>query len=86
MSPRAAWLGYVAVGIAADLWRDTKKDGSTLCQAARDTFHVAHPLGRTAFFVAWGAFAAWFPGHILKDPIDREIAEIEADFARLAGK
>lgn len=68
MSPRAAWFGYVASGIAVDLWRTRKHDGSTLCQATRDTFHTSCPRGRAAFLVAWVAFCAWFPGHILNQP------------------
>jgi len=86
MSPRAAWVGYVACGIAADLWRASKHDRSTLCQATRDTFHTTHPLGRAAFLIAWGALSVWLPGHIFTNPADREQAEIDADFQRLRDK
>jgi hypothetical protein len=72
MSPRAAWIGYVASGVVVDLWRTHKCDGSTLCQATRDSFHTSSPVGRAAFLIAWAAFCAWFPGHILHQPVNRK--------------
>lgn len=68
MRARSAWFAYILAGAAADLICDRKGDGSTLSQATRDTFHTDHPIGRFAFAVAFGAFVAWFPHHILDQP------------------
>ncbi len=56
------WGGVLAVGLAYEF------RGSPLSPVVRHVFHTDTRLGRVAFTLAWGTFAAWFAHHILDTP------------------
>jgi hypothetical protein len=61
------WLGLAAVGVVYEARAVMGHPDLTLTDATRDTFRTHTRLGRLAFTVAWGAFAAWFHHHIMRE-------------------
>lgn len=41
------------------------RDGDTLSETTRRVFRVRTRAGKVAFGTTWGAFSAWYLGHIL---------------------
>ncbi len=61
------WLGLAAVGVVYEARALAGHPDRTLSDATRDVFRTDTKVGRLAFTCAWGAFAAWFAHHILKE-------------------
>lgn len=61
------WLGLAAAGVAYEVRAIRGHPDLTLTDATRDAFRTDTRVGRVTFTVAWGAFAAWFAHHILRE-------------------
>lgn len=61
------WCGLAAAGVAYEVRALRGRPDHTLTDATRDVFGTHTKAGRFAFTVAWGAFAAWFAHHILRE-------------------
>ena len=63
-APSAIWGAAIGIAVAADLYADSKHNGSTLSECTRALFHTDTLAGQIAFGAFWGGFAAWVLPHI----------------------
>lgn len=68
MNARTLWATVLGTAAVLDIACDRRKDGSTLSNVTRQTFHTDTNVGRVAFVGAWLGLTTWFVPHIL-DPL-----------------
>lgn len=69
---RIVWGGLLLVGAIAETYGILfPGNNDTFSEWTRWAFQTDTTIGRYAFLVTWGTFAAWFSWHIIGTPKNR---------------